>query len=265
MTTFSQKPADVVKKWILIDAEGLVVGRLATVIRPIIFAASTSRPSPRNVDDGDNVISSMRQGGVHRQEVHRQGLLLATGPTPAASRSARGPVLEVVSPSVSSRRPLSAWSRWPRSGRRQMKNLRVYARREHPHVAQQPSFSMWPREFQEQKAHKMAELSSLAELGAATGNTNTSRQPPSTSRNSTSRARLCHGKQRIARVWSGRLGQDRRQRKGFATYFARPVLADDPSPADHRANRSGQYDIVPPSSRRPLGPPARAPRHLQGG
>ena len=32
MATFSQKPAEVTKKWILIDAEGLVVGRLATII-----------------------------------------------------------------------------------------------------------------------------------------------------------------------------------------------------------------------------------------
>ncbi|ECD4520231.1 50S ribosomal protein L13, partial [Salmonella enterica subsp. enterica serovar Virchow] len=30
MSTFSQKPADVVKKWVVIDAEGLVVGRLAS-------------------------------------------------------------------------------------------------------------------------------------------------------------------------------------------------------------------------------------------
>ncbi|MEQ9570595.1 MAG: 50S ribosomal protein L13, partial [Nitratireductor sp.] len=32
MKTFSQKPADVTKKWVLIDAEGLVVGRLATIV-----------------------------------------------------------------------------------------------------------------------------------------------------------------------------------------------------------------------------------------
>ncbi|HWT62565.1 MAG TPA: uL13 family ribosomal protein, partial [Ochrobactrum sp.] len=32
MATFSQKPAEVVKKWILIDAEGLVVGRLASLV-----------------------------------------------------------------------------------------------------------------------------------------------------------------------------------------------------------------------------------------
>lgn len=32
MTTYTAKPADIEKKWVLIDAEGLVVGRLATVI-----------------------------------------------------------------------------------------------------------------------------------------------------------------------------------------------------------------------------------------
>jgi large subunit ribosomal protein L13 len=47
MRTFSQKPADVEKKWVLIDAEGLVVGRLASIIANRVFAASTSPPSPR--------------------------------------------------------------------------------------------------------------------------------------------------------------------------------------------------------------------------
>src|SRR5690606_38808372 len=55
MTTFSQKPADVVKKWVLIDAEGLVVGRLATVIANRLRGKHKPTFTP-HVDDGDNVI-----------------------------------------------------------------------------------------------------------------------------------------------------------------------------------------------------------------
>src|SRR6476646_5613578 len=55
MTTFSQKPADVVKKWVLIDAEGLVVGRLATVIANHLRGKHKATFTP-HVDCGDNVI-----------------------------------------------------------------------------------------------------------------------------------------------------------------------------------------------------------------
>ena len=55
MATFSQKPADVVKKWVLIDAEGLVVGRLATIIANRLRGKHKPTFTP-HVDDGDNVI-----------------------------------------------------------------------------------------------------------------------------------------------------------------------------------------------------------------
>ena len=55
MTTFSQKPADVVKKWVLIDAEGLVVGRLASIVANRLRGKHKPTFTP-HVDDGDNVI-----------------------------------------------------------------------------------------------------------------------------------------------------------------------------------------------------------------
>ena len=55
MATFSQKPADVVKKWVLIDAEGLVVGRLASIVANILRGKNKPTFTP-HVDDGDNVI-----------------------------------------------------------------------------------------------------------------------------------------------------------------------------------------------------------------
>ncbi len=55
MSTFMQKPAEVEKKWILIDAEGLVVGRLATIIAMHLRGKTKATYTP-HVDDGDNVI-----------------------------------------------------------------------------------------------------------------------------------------------------------------------------------------------------------------
>ncbi len=55
MRTFSQKPADVDKKWVLIDAEGLVVGRLATLVATRLRGKHKPTYTP-HVDGGDNVI-----------------------------------------------------------------------------------------------------------------------------------------------------------------------------------------------------------------
>ena len=55
MATFSQKPAEVEKKWVIIDAEGLVVGRLASVIAMRLRGKHKATFTP-HVDDGDNVI-----------------------------------------------------------------------------------------------------------------------------------------------------------------------------------------------------------------
>ena len=55
MKTFSQKPAEVEKKWIIIDAEGVVVGRLATIVANRLRGKHKATYTP-HVDDGDNVI-----------------------------------------------------------------------------------------------------------------------------------------------------------------------------------------------------------------
>ncbi|MEN0041143.1 MAG: uL13 family ribosomal protein, partial [Pseudomonadota bacterium] len=55
MKTFTQKPADVEKKWILIDAEGMVPGRLASFVANRLRGKHKPTFTP-HVDDGDNVI-----------------------------------------------------------------------------------------------------------------------------------------------------------------------------------------------------------------
>ena len=55
MATFSAKPAEVTKKWVLIDATGLVVGRLATLVAMRLRGKHLPTYTP-HVDCGDNVI-----------------------------------------------------------------------------------------------------------------------------------------------------------------------------------------------------------------
>jgi len=55
MATFSQKPAEVVKKWVVIDAENLVLGRLASLVANRLRGKHKATFTP-HVDDGDHVI-----------------------------------------------------------------------------------------------------------------------------------------------------------------------------------------------------------------
>ena len=138
MKTFSQKPAEVTKKWVLIDAEGLVVGRLATVVANRLRGKHKPTFTP-HVDDGDNVII------INADKVVLTGKKFTdkvyywhTGhPGGVKERTARDllegrfpeRVLEKAIERMIPRGPL---------GRRQMKNLRVYAGAVHPHEAQTP-------------------------------------------------------------------------------------------------------------------------------
>lgn len=138
MRTFSQKPAEVHKKWVMIDAEGLVVGRLATIVASRLRGKHKPTFTP-HVDDGDNVVvinaGKVVFTGNKRAEKkyywhtgHPGGIKERTA---AQLLDGRFPerVVEKAVERMIPRGPL---------GRRQMRNLRVYAGAEHPHEAQKP-------------------------------------------------------------------------------------------------------------------------------
>ncbi|MGB3814829.1 MAG: 50S ribosomal protein L13 [Shinella sp.] len=138
MATFVQKPAEVEKQWILIDAEGLVVGRLATLIANRLRGKHKATFTP-HVDDGDNIIVINADKVVFTGKKYSdKKYYWHTGyPGGIKERTARQiiegrfpeRVLEKAVERMVPRGPL---------GRRQMKNLRVYAGSDHPHEAQQP-------------------------------------------------------------------------------------------------------------------------------
>ena len=138
MKTFSAKPADVEKKWILIDAEGLVVGRLATIVANRLRGKHKPGYTP-HVDDGDNVIvvnaDKVVLTGRKRQQ---KRYYWHTGyPGGIKERTARQ-ILEGRFPERVLEKAIERMIPRGPLGRRQMKNLRVYAGADHPHEAQQP-------------------------------------------------------------------------------------------------------------------------------
>jgi large subunit ribosomal protein L13 len=138
MTTFSAKPADIEKKWILIDAKGLVVGRLATLVAMRLRGKHLPTYTP-HVDCGDNVIiinadKVVLTGRKRERKVYHHHTGFVGGIKERSAKSileGRFPqrVVEKAIERMLPRGPL---------GRRQLGNLRVYAGTEHPHIAQQP-------------------------------------------------------------------------------------------------------------------------------
>ncbi|QQM28933.1 50S ribosomal protein L13 [Martelella lutilitoris] len=138
MVTFSQKPEEVVKKWVVIDAEGLVLGRLASLVAMRLRGKHKATYTP-HVDDGDNVIViNAEKVAMTGKKYNDKMYYWHTGyPGGIKERNAR----QIIEGRFPERVIEKAVERMiPRGplGRRQMKNLRVYAGTNHPHEAQQP-------------------------------------------------------------------------------------------------------------------------------
>ena len=137
-TTLSLKPAEVAKDWVLIDAEGLVLGRLAVVIATRLRGKHKAQFTP-HVDCGDNIVvvnaSKVRvTGNKAEQSVFSYHTGYAGGIKGRSIRQRLDSahperVLEKAVERMITRGPLQ---------RRQMKNLHIYGGPEHPHAGQQP-------------------------------------------------------------------------------------------------------------------------------
>ena len=138
MQTYSAKASEITKKWVLIDAEGLVVGRLAAIIATRLRGKHKPMFTP-HMDCGDNVIvvnadKIVLTGNKMKDKVYYWHTGYIGGikeRTPEKFLSGKTPtrVVEKAVERMLPRGPL---------GRRQLSNLRVYVGGEHPHEAQQP-------------------------------------------------------------------------------------------------------------------------------
>jgi len=136
--TRSVKAAEVEKKWILIDASGLVVGRLASLVAMRLRGKHKASYTP-HVDCGDNVIvvnadKVVLTGRKRDQKVyyHHTGY-----PGGIKERSAKS-ILEGRFPERIVEKAVERMLPRGPLARRQLCNLRVYKGKEHPHEAQQP-------------------------------------------------------------------------------------------------------------------------------
>ena len=137
MKTYSATPADIDKKWILIDAEGVVLGRLASIVATRLRGKHKASFTP-NMDMGDNVIiinaDKVQLPGKKRDKPN----YWHTGYPGGIKSRTTGQILEGAHPERVVSQAVKRMLPGNRLARQQMTNLRIYAGAEHPHEAQQP-------------------------------------------------------------------------------------------------------------------------------
>ncbi|HUC32473.1 MAG TPA: 50S ribosomal protein L13 [Ilumatobacteraceae bacterium] len=143
MTTYSPKASEITRAWHVIDADGMILGRLCTEAARILRGKHKPTFAP-HIDSGDHVIIVnadkivLTKGKADAKQVYRYsgypgglkseryGDLLGRDPAEAIRRSVKG---------MLPHGPL---------GRQQIKKLKVYAGPDHPHAAQQPVVLEFP-------------------------------------------------------------------------------------------------------------------------
>jgi len=137
MTTITPKASEIERSWHVVDAEGLVLGRLATEVANILRGKHKPTYTP-NLDTGDHVIIInadkivLTAGKADRKMVYRHSGFPGGLKESTYAQEMDKDAAEAVRRSVRGMVPKT------RLGRQQLTKLKVYAGPEHPHGAQNP-------------------------------------------------------------------------------------------------------------------------------
>lgn len=138
MKTYSAKAADIERKWFVIDADGVVLGRLATIVADRLRGKHKPIYTP-HVDTGDHVIvvnaEKVRLTGRKREN---KVFYWHTGHPGGIKGRSMGQILDGKFPGRVVEKAVERMIPRNPLGRQMLRKLKVYAGAEHPHEAQQP-------------------------------------------------------------------------------------------------------------------------------
>ena len=136
---FNLRHQDVEKKWVLIDAEGVILGRLAAAVALILRGKHRPTFTP-SVDCGDNVIvinaDKVEMTGHKAEE---KPFYYHTGHPGGIKERTRAQILAGAHPERVIQKAVERMMPRGPLGMRQMGNIKIYAGSEHPHAAQNPT------------------------------------------------------------------------------------------------------------------------------
>ena len=136
-TTYATKPSDISRKWYLVDAEGVVLGRMAAEISKILRGKHKANYTP-NIDCGDYVVViNADKVALTGKKLERKMYYHHSGYIGGIKGISAGKLMEKKPEDVIYKAVERMISR-NKLGRQMMTKLRIYAGAEHPHTAQNP-------------------------------------------------------------------------------------------------------------------------------
>jgi large subunit ribosomal protein L13 len=137
MKSFMARPREVERKWLLIDAEGQTLGRLATEIARLLRGKDKPQYTP-HVDTGDFVVVVNAEKVVVTGKKTEQKVYYRHSGYPGGLKTTSYEEMLERKPTEILRRAVKGMMPKTRLGRQQLKKLKIYAGPEHPHEAQRP-------------------------------------------------------------------------------------------------------------------------------
>ncbi len=137
MKTFMQRPEDVNRKWFLIDADGKILGRLATKIATILRGKNKPEYTP-HVDTGDSiVVINAEKVCVTGKKMSDKKYQTYSG-YPGGQKEYSLQTMLKDKPEEVIRRAVKGMLPHNTLGRKMLSKLKIYKGSEHPHIAQNP-------------------------------------------------------------------------------------------------------------------------------
>jgi len=135
--TFTATPSTIDKKWVLIDAEGVPLGRLASHIATILRGKNKPSFTP-HMDMGDNVVVINAEKVVLTGKKMTDKLYFSYSGYPGGEKYVTPQAMLLKNPSFLIIHAVKGMIPKTKLGRKQMTNIRVYAGPVHKHIAQKP-------------------------------------------------------------------------------------------------------------------------------
>jgi len=135
--TFTATPSTIDKKWVLIDAEGVPLGRLASHIATILRGKNKPSFTP-HMDMGDNVVVINAEKVVLTGKKMTDKLYFSYSGYPGGEKYVTPQAMLQKKPSFLIMHAVKGMIPKTKLGRKQMTNIRVYAGPVHKHIAQKP-------------------------------------------------------------------------------------------------------------------------------
>jgi large subunit ribosomal protein L13 len=138
MRTYSPRASEIERSWHVVDADGLVLGRMAAEVARVLRGKHKPQYTP-HLDTGDHVIIVNADKVVLTSDKAAQKDIYRHSGYPGGIRSETYAALLARRPDEAVRRTVRGMLPKNRLGRQMLRKLKVYAGPQHPHAAQQPA------------------------------------------------------------------------------------------------------------------------------